>query len=248
MTEELEKQGAGVGAGQATGEGAVAGQQLTAETPQPIAPAEKGKVDLSQSEEFRKYQAARDRREEQLRQQMAETQRQMQEMQRQMAQAQLKDADPEQVAQYYQSEIVRLQAETQQREAAMSERERCVAQAQQLLEELGIEPNTPGLDWGDEPSAEGLVRLATSAAKVKALQAQVVQQQQQTVVTEATQAAKTEALTAAGVTKVSTATGTAGPRDLRAEFEAEKAKLVHSGDVGAYAQLKSKYRKQGLDV
>ena len=246
MTEELDKQGAGVGAGQATGEGAVAGQQPTAETQQPIAPAEK--VDLSKSDEFRKYQAARDRREEQLRQQMAETQRQMQEMQRQMAQAQLKDADPEQVAQYYQSEIQRLQTETRQREAAMSERERCVTKAQELLQELGIEPNTPGLDWGDEPSAEGLVRLATSAAKVKALQARALQQQQQSVVADATQAAKAEALTQAGVTKVNTATGTAGPRDLRAEFEAEKAKLVHSGDVGAYAQLKSKYRKQGLDV
>lgn len=246
MTEELDKQGAGVGAGQATGEGAVAGQEPTAETAKPIAP--EPKVDLSQSEEFRKYQAARDRREEQLRQQMAETQRQMQEMQRQMAQAQLKDADPEQVAQYYQSEIERLQADTRQREAAMSERERCVAKAQELLDELGIDPSTPGLDWGDEPSSEGLVRLATSAAKVKALQAQVVQQQQQSVVTEATQAAKTEALTQAGVTKVSTATGTAGPRDLRAEFEAEKAKLRHTGDVGAYARLKSQYRKQGLDV
>ena len=246
MTEELDKQGAGVGAGQATGEGAVAGQQPTAETPQPIAPAEK--VDLSKSEEFRRYQAARDRREEQLRQQMAETQRQMQEMQRQMAQAQLKDADPEQVAQYYQSEIGRLQAETRQREAAMSERERCVTKAQELLQELGIDPSTPGLDWGDEPSAEGLVRLATSAAKVKALQAQVLTQQQQSVVADATQAAKTEALTQAGVTKVSTAMGTAGPRDLRAEFEAEKAKLRHTGDVGAYARLKSKYRKQGLDV
>ncbi|HUW45513.1 MAG TPA: hypothetical protein VMW50_06925 [Dehalococcoidia bacterium] len=211
MTEELEKkQGAGVGAGQATGEGAVAGQQPTAETPQPIAPAEK--IDLSKSEEFRRYQAAYDSRKRELEQQLAEARRQAEEMQQQIAQVQLRDADPEQVAQYYQAQLERVQAEARQREAAMSEREGYVAQAQALLEELGIEPNTPGLDWGDEPSAAGLVRLATSAAKLKGLQAQVITEDQRTAVTGATQAARQQALQEAGVTRVNTGTGAPSSR------------------------------------
>jgi len=50
------------------------------------------------------------------------------------------------------------------------------------------------------------------------------------------------------VTKVSTATGAAASKDLRAEFEAEKAKLVGSGDVAGYTKLKDKYRGLGLEV
>jgi len=251
MSEELTK-GAGVG-GQPTGaEGAVGGAagepvQPTAEAQQPIA-EQKKPVDLTQSDEFRRWQAARDRREAQLQAQLAETQRQMQEMQRQIETARLADAEPEQVAQYYQQQMEQMRTAQEQEAIRAQERAAIMQQATELLADLQLSADTPGLEWSEEPSWDGLARLARSAAKIKTLQAEALTKEQRTVVDQATQAARTEALTEAGVTKVNTATGTAAPRDLRAEFEAEKAKLRHSGDVGAYARLKSKYRKQGLDV
>lgn len=252
--QELTGKAGGAGEEKATGaEGAVAGAEPAVEGEQPAiaagqeGPAEKP-VDLTQSEEFRKWQAARDRREAQLRQQLQEQTRQMGEMQRRLEQVQLKDADPEEVAKYYQQQMEVLQVQQQQQAVAAQERAEIIRQAEQLLGELELDPNTPGLEWGEEPTWDGLARLAASAAKVKALQARAVTSGSQAVATEAAQTAKVEALRQAGVTKVSTATGAATSKDLRAEFEAEKAKLVGTGDVAGYARLKMKYRGLGLEV
>lgn len=252
--QELTGKAGGAGEGQATGEGAVAGAEPAAEGEQPTiaagqegAPAEKP-VDLTQSEEFRKWQAARDRREAQLRQQLQEQERQMTELQRQFEALNLKDADPDEVAKYYQQQMEAMRVEHDRQAVAAQERAQIVAQADELLRDLELDPNTPGLEWGEEPTWDGLARLAASAAKVKALQAKGVAKESKAVATEAAQAAKVEALKEAGVTKVSTATGAAASKDLRAEFDAEKKKLLGTGDTAGYSKLKRKYRGLGLEV
>lgn len=258
MTEELTgQQGTGVGEGAATAEEGVA-EQPTAEAPQPAtaggpeaapgAGAPERPVDLTQMEEFRKWQAARDRREAQLQQQLQEQQRQVAEMQRQMEQARLATADPEEIAAYYQQQAQQLRDEQERQAAQAQERERIIGHVYQELEQIGIDANTPGLEWPDEISWQGAAEVLASAARMKALQVETLAKGTKTAANQAAQAAAAQALSEAGVTKVSTATGQAASRDLRAEFEAERAKLKHSGDVGAYARLKSRYRKLGLEI
>ena len=229
-----EQEGAGVAEGQVTAEGAVT----------PIA-----KVDLTESAEFRSWQAARDRRETQLQTQVAAGQQQMEEMQQRLAELQLANADPEEVVAFYQQQLANVQTERAKAQQALELRQEVEGAAGRMLAEHGLDVNTPGLDWGGgEASWEGYAKLAESVAKIEALKASTVAKQTSAEVSQAAQAAKAEALAAAGVTKVSTATGVAAPKDLRAEYETAKAALRGTGDVGAYARLKSEYRKKGLEV
>ncbi len=208
MTEELTEGAGGVGEEQVAAAQAPEGAEAGATIPPTAAPpptiAEKP-VDLTQSEEFRKWQAARDRREAQLQQQLRAQGDQLQAMRRQFEEAQLKDADPEQVAAYYQHRAATLEQEQGAQATQAQERQEIVAQAEALLADLDLDPATPGLEWGDEPSWSQLARLAASAAKVKALQVDELAKEKTTATTEAAQQARTEALVQAGVTQVSTA-------------------------------------------
>ncbi len=216
----------------------------------PAAPAiaEEKKVDLSKLEEFRSWQAARDRREAQLQTQLQDQGRQVEEMQREVARLRLVDADPDEVSAYYQQQMAQMQEAQRVQAAQVAQREELKTRAVALLEDVGLEPDTPGLDWAAEPSEDGLVRLAVSAARIKALQLQELAKGQGAVLLDTAQAAKVQALTAAGVAQVSTATGAAIPTDLKAEYEAAKAALVGTGDVGALVRLRTTYRQKGLEV
>ena len=164
-------------------------------------------VDLTQSEEFRRWQASRDRAEAALRQQMEQAARANQEMQRQLEELQLRDADPEEVAAYYQRRAQEVEGEAQQQVAAWQERLAIQERAGALLDELGISPDNPGLEWGDEPSWEAVALLAQSAARVKALEAQVVAGEGKGAAQQAAEVARVEALRTAGVTAVGAPTG-----------------------------------------
>ena len=224
-----------------------AGAQPPAGAGQPQPPAAP-QVDLTQSEEFRRWQAARDRREAQLQAHLVESQRRIDEMQQHVEQLRLRDADPEQVAAYYQEQMQRLQQERQQAQQQAQLRGQVEDAASRLLHEHGLDVNTPGLDWSGGATWEGYAKLAESVANMERLRAQQQSEQTRTVATAAAQQAKTEALEQAGVTRVNTATGTAAPKDLRADFEQEAQKLRGSGDVAGYAALKRKYRGLGLEV
>ena len=246
MSEELTGQAEGVDAEQATAgqEGGVASEPTAQGTP---AIAEQ-KVDLTKLAEFRQWQAARDRRESQLRTELQDQGQQVEEMQREVARLKLVDADPEEVTAYYQAEMARMQEAQRIQAKQQAQQKSYVAQAETLLEELGLEPDTPGLEWAEIPSEEGLKLLARSAAKLLALQLKALAEGTDAVIVDAARAAKVQALETAGVAQVSTATGVAAPKDLQAEYEAEKAALVGTGDVGALTQLKTQYRKKGLEV
>jgi hypothetical protein len=220
---------AGVGGGEGTGAGAPAGAGAVPVQPttgqgqaiaggqgapaaaeaQPPAPVER--VDLTQFEDFRRWQSERDRREAQLRQELQARDQQMTEMQRTLNEMRLRDADPEEVAAYYQSELERVQAESQSQAAAMQERAEIVRQGQELLTDLGLSPDTPGLEWSSEPSWDGLARLATSAARVLRLQGQAVGGLAAADAQAAAHQARVEALREAGVTRTTTASGAATP-------------------------------------
>jgi hypothetical protein len=250
MTEELTGQAGGVAegqviAGEQEGAGVAEGGQVTAEG---AAPTIAKKVDLTESAEFRSWQASRDRREAQLQTQVTAGQQQMQEMQARLAELQLANADPEEVTAFYQQQLANVQAERAQVQQAQTLRQEVEDAAGRLLAGHGLDVNTPGLDWGGGASWEGYAKLAESVAKIEALKASEAVKMTSAEVNQAAQAAKAEALAAAGVTKVSTATGAAVPKDLRAEYDAAKAALVGTGDVGALTRLKTEYRKKGLEV
>ncbi len=249
--QELTGQAEGVGGAEETTvvvEETGVSEQPTAAPSPAIAEEPKKPVDLTEFDEFRRWQASRDRQETQLRTELAERDRRMQEVQQQLERLQLANADPEEVASYYQkqyqAEIAKhgqIQQEQQLYQTVQSE-------AGRLLEEHGLDVNTPGLDWSGGVSWEGYGKLAESVAKIEGLRASEMAKKTSADVSQAAQVAKAEALEQAGVTKVSTATGQATPKDLGAEFEAERKRLQGSGNVAGYAQLKRKYRKLGLDV
>jgi len=209
MAEELTGQAGGVGEGEVTGgeDTGVTEAPLTAEGAAP--PIAGGRVDLTESEEFRRWQASRDRREAQLQAQLATGQQQMQEMQQRLAELQLANADPEEVAAFYQQELARVQVERADAQQAQGLRQEVEDAAGRMLAEHKLDLNAPGLDWSGGASWEGYAKLVESVAKIEALKASEMAKMTSAEVSQAAQAAKTEALTAAGVTKVSTATGAA---------------------------------------
>jgi len=212
MSEELTgQQPVGVGEGRATGaEGAVAAPGTTAEVAgQAIAGQEKPVVDLTEMEEFRRWQSARDKAETQLRQRAQAAEDRAVEMQRQLEELRLRDADPEEVAAYYQDQMKRVQVQQQEQAQAAGLRQDVESRAAGLLERYGLDVNTPGLDWSGGATWEGYAALAESVAKITTLQAQEATKQTGAVAAEAAEAARAEALAAAGVTRVSTATGAA---------------------------------------
>jgi len=168
-------------------------------------------VELTELVEFREWQAARDRREAQLRQQLQTEQDQRVEMQRQIAELQLRDADPEQVAAYYQQQLQEMQQGQVEQQQVAEERAEIVRRGEELLKGLGLAADTEGLEWSTEPTWDGLAQLAMSAARVVALQGRVVAQAGTAGAETVARAAKVEALRAAGVTKTTVAGGAVAP-------------------------------------
>jgi len=221
MTEELTGQAGGVGGenlapepspegeGEATTGGGEAGVAAGAPTTEGAAPAITKKVKLEELPEFRAYQAAFDRRYEQLRQNLERERQQREAMQQRLDEVQLANADPEEREAYYREQLARLQQEQQNAQREMVLRQQVQEAAAKLLDEHGLDVNTPGLDWDGGPTWEGYAKLAESVAKIEALKASQVAKMTSAEVSRAAQAAKVTALEQAGVTKVNTATGAA---------------------------------------
>lgn len=245
MSDDLELTGneAGVGEQVVAPEGA-AESELTAT---PTAPVIAEKVDLTKSEEFRRWQAASDRRTTQLKSQLTDATQQMQAMQRQMEEYQLADADPTEAAKYYQEQLSREREEYKHAHELSIQEQTIIDKAMQLLSEHGMTKDTPGLDWSDRPSWEGYAALASSVAVIERQRGSKQAEAKKAELAEVAQVAKTEALEQAGVTKVSTATG-ATPPNLRNEYEAEIADAKARGNRAAISATRAKYRKKGLAI
>lgn len=251
MSEELKAQAGGVPQTEAgTGLPPVPAPGTTA--PQAPATAKPPRVNLDEIEDFRRWKRDYDQKHVALsRQAEAEKQarlnaeKRMQEMEAQTARARLANADPEDIAKFYESEIARTRQTYEQQLQEMTQAEAAKQEALAFLQEVELAPETPGLDWSGGPTQAGIATLKTSAAKVLALQ---VKQAKATTATEtqrAAQEARVATIQETGAAQVSTAAGGASP-GLRAEFEAEVAKLRHSGRTAEFLAVKQKYRERGL--
>lgn len=155
----------------------------------------------------------------------------------------LKDAQPEERVNYYRNKVAqleqeqRIQSQRQQQIAEMTEK------ADTLLNKLGLDRNSPGLDWSGDPMEDGFEKLALSAVEVASKKQGTSKQQVEAEVRKA----KQEAIKETGAADVSTATKGGGP-SLRAQYEKELAELRGSRNVRGFVALRHKYREKGLDV
>lgn len=260
--QELE-QGSGVGEQAVTGQQPEGAQQAavtepapTAETREPIAEAgtePQERVDLTELEEFRKWQARMDQRQAQLHRQLEEQQQRLRERERQLEELReqqiLSEADPDEVIAFYQGQAAQTKRELEQQQRAMREQQEVQARAQSLLGELGLDPEAPGLDWGDGvPSWDNYRRLAESAAKLVAQRNRQAAETAQEKAERAAREARQAAIAETGAARTTTATGSGPTPSLRQQYEADLAKLKRTGRVTDYVELRAAYRAKGLDV
>jgi hypothetical protein len=203
---------AGAGAGQATeptqpGAGAQPGQAG--------APGEQTQVDLTEFRQFREWQAARDRREAELQRQLAENHERMRELEVQARQAEearlLRDAEPDEVAAYYQGQAEKMRARMQALEGQQQQQAQIQQKARDALARLGLDVSAPGLDWSGGPTPDGLVTLLESAGALLAQRGAETAQAAQQEVTDVARAARQEAILETGAARVSTQGGAAPP-------------------------------------
>lgn len=203
---------------------------------------EHSQVNLDELPQFRQWKSTMDRKLSQERQERERLKNELEEYRGKVDELSLRDAEPEEREQYYQNKIAqleeerRLQAQRQEKMAAASQR------AQKFLDALGLNADTPGLDWSGDPLEDGFEKLALSAAEVASKQGNKTQKQIDAQVREA----KQEAVRDTGAARVSTATGQPSP--LHREYVKELDALRGTGNFRAYADLKAKYRKKGLNI
>lgn len=261
--QELE-QGSGVGEQAVTGgqqpegapQAAVTEPAPTAEPQEPIAEAgtePQERVDLTELDEFRQWQAKMDRRQAELQRQLEEQQQRLRERERQLQELEeqriLQDADPEEQAAFFQGQAAKARQELERQQKQLQEQQAVQSRAMNLLGELGLDPETPGLDWGSgEPSWDNYRRLAESAAKLVAQRNRTAAQTAQEKAEQAAREARQQTIKETGAARTSAATGSGPTPSLRQQYEADLAKLKRSGRVTDYVELRAQYRAKGLDV
>lgn len=204
---------------------------------------ERQPVNLDDLPEFRQWKSTMDRKLAEETRERERLKKELEEHRKKVDELSLKDAPPEERERYYRNRVTqleeeqKLQADRQAKMAAANQR------AIDFLSTLGLTPETPGLDWGGDPLADGFERLALSAAKLASSTTRSSQEQ----VEAKTREAKQEALKESGVPRVSTATSE-GASDLERAYQKELGALRGSGNFRAFVELKKKYREKGLQV
>ena len=254
MSEELEGTQAGVEVESAAPTGADSEAATAAPEAQATASAT-GKVNLDELEEFRKFKSQADRRVAEATRRAQEAAKRAEELEAKVTAAQraadeaaLAKADPDERAAYWQNKARQMQTDMQRQMQEAAQKEALRQKGMAFLESVGLEPGTPGLDFGGpEPSQENLMTLMESATRLLSARATELEKSKQAELAKATRQAERAALDNAGVTRVGAGTGPAAT-DLMAQFLREKQALLGTGDMRAYNALKKKYRKDGLDV
>jgi len=237
QNQELGNEG-GVGAGAPTGERAVGEGTPTAPGSQPIAGEGQGanKVNLTELAEFRAYQANVDReketarrREQALQQQLQTVQATQAAMAREFEQMQLKGAKPEQAVGYLQQQLAKERQEHENMLRQQSVATELQDRATKTLTSLGLDFDTPGLDFGDGQINEAnYVRLLESALQVagkrtgdEAARLKAETEEAARVAAQTTQVALARQM---GATTVSTTTGPGAPPDDPFGGETDRSK------------------------
>ena len=250
QTGELAQHGVGEAPTSPSPPGPAVGEQPTA-TPETTAAApEPKRINLNDFEEFRKYQASMDRKMAALQRQTEQAAQQVREAQDRLAESQLQDATPSEQVNYYKGLADRREQEHQR---WVAEQRRIGALQNRALETLkaaGLEPNTPGLEFPDEVSEEGLHKLTLNIIDLvaKRRQAQLAAEQQQAQREE--RDAHLGEVHASGAAQVSMGTGAPPKRDLAAEYQAELQELIKQRPRNRPRQvhiLRQKYRAMGYE-
>lgn len=257
MSEELQKQAGGVPTETGTAPaGAVPGGVPAPGTAAPAQPAtaEPRRINLDESEDFRRWKSQYDAKHKELaRQAEAEkyarlkTQERLQELERQSARAQLANADPEQVAAFYEAEQKRIIEHYEGQHQQQEKQQQIVQRAYEFLERVGLDRQTPGLVWPENVDEAGLSQLQESAAMILALRAQTAQAATATEAQKAAQQARVETIQETGAAHVSTVTGGSSP-GLMEEYKKRRDELKHSGRISEAIALKREFREKGLEI
>ena len=204
---------------------------------------ERKPVNLDELPEFRNWKSKMDRQIAQERGERERLEQQMKEQRSRLQELQLQDAPPDEQVKILKNQLAQREEEMRMQQERQRKIQERTETAQQFLNELGLDWETPGLDKSGDPLGDGFERLVMSAAKIAAQKDGNSKQQVEAKVREAQQKAVKET----GAADVSTATEGGGP-SLRAQYEKDLAKLRGSRNVRAFVALKKEYREKGLDV
>lgn len=229
--------------GGATAEDAGVGQQT-----EPTAGSEQAtpqRVNLDDIPQFREWKSAYDRRMSQTEQQAREAQERATKLESELEELRMRDAPPSEQAAFYRTKLAEQRATQERQREQETARQRFIREATEGLEELGLDPQTPGLDWGEGPSPEGLARLMRSAAHIVAERARQHTQHTQEEAEEEARSARIEALNDAGVTRTSMATSGAPPADNPIAQVKDPAELLRMGTNDRLAQSQGRRPPRG---
>lgn len=200
----------------------------TGEQPPPTAPPAPA-LNLDDLPEFRSWKANYDRR-------MADAEKRAQLAEDTAAQTasrleelEVRDLRPDEQATWYKTKLAEQRAELERANAGQAQAQRLSSEATTFLKKLGLEPDTPGLEWGDSATPENLARLYASAAEIVAAQARQGTQQQAAQTEDQLRAARIDALNQAGVTRASVATAGAPPASNPLDSVTDPTELIRMG-------------------
>lgn len=185
----------------------------TAEGGEPQPAGGKPQVNLDDLPQFRQWKSAYDSRMAEMEKQAAEAKRQATELASQLDELRVRDMPLDEQAAFYRTKLAQERAQMQKQNEELQQRQQYAQEAADALAEMGLDPNTPGLDWSEGPSAMGMVRLMRSAARIVAEQNRQARAETQEKTEEQVREARIGALNDAGVTRTSTATAGAPPQD-----------------------------------
>ena len=239
------------------------GQSGASATPQPSEPTvSQGKVDLTQSEDFRKLQSAYDRQIAQERNARKRLEQELQEIRAKLSQKELEDLDSLDPAEKA-AKLERRLREMQRQQELERAQAAIVQRAQAMVAKAGLDWNDPRIatvkaEYG--PTEEGLAALAERIAEIATEQAKAAQlamrkaaEEAEKKAREAQQRARVEEATRSGEAMTSMASPAPQLSDEREQqiknFRARLAALRGKGVTSPeYIRLLSDMRKAGLTV
>jgi flagellar biosynthesis GTPase FlhF len=226
---------------------ASAPQLQTQATTQTTAEQQAPKRNLDDDPDFRAFKSSMQRQVQQALT-LAEQQKQEANRLRQEAEsARLATADPDERAAYFEKQLQAERAQYQQAQQQQAKEAQYRDRAYQRVVKAGIDPNDTRLRFEGASVEERYANLLESVTEILA-------EDRQKADADAKKQVKKEvvnALNEAGVTKTSTASaGAALPADEqeKRDLQAQWKKIKGSGNTRAYAQLRSKANRLGIDL
>ena len=217
----------------------------TGEQPQGTQPTPAERLNLDDLPQFRKWKSDYDRRMAQAEKRAREAEERAAQTASRLEELELREMPPSEQASWYKTRLAQERADMERQRAETEERQRYIAEASEALAELGLKPDTPGLEWGDGPTPENMIRLMRSAARVVAEQTRQTRQAQAEQTEEQVREARIGALREAGVTRTSVATSGAPPESNPIANITDPNELLRMGAESALRQAGGRQPPRG---